>query len=102
MSQFAEIRKTYLIYAPHDIDEEEGIAYFRNVSTTTNIPILSGPVRVCLHDSSIHECANQNCVEVKKEEAFKASLVAVDQVGQPVSATIQAYLSSAESGLGEP
>ena len=56
------------------------------------------------YSSSMHDCTDQDRKlnkEVKKGEAFTVSLVAVDQVGQPVNATIQASLSSAESGLGE-
>ena len=85
----------------------KGIAYFKNVSTIANVSISSGPVRVCFctnFSSSIHDCTNQYIKlnkEVKKGEAFTVSLVAVDQVGQPVSATIQASLSLAESGIGE-
>ena len=99
VSPFAEVYKKY---APDDVDRGGGIAYFRLVSTITNISISSGPVRVCLCTCySIHNCTNQNRVDVKKGETFPISLVAVDQVSRPVSATIQASLSSAESGLAE-
>ena len=100
-------------FAEYDVDNNrgggnrEGIAYFKNVSTIANVSISSGPVRVCFctnFSSSMHDCTDQDRKlnkEVKKGEAFTVSLVAVDQVGQPVSATIQASLSSAKSGLGE-
>ena len=82
----------------------EGIAYFKNVSTIANVSISSGPVRVCFCSSYMHNCTDQDRKlnkEVKKGEAFTVSLVAVDQVGQPVNATIQASLSAVKSGLGE-
>ena len=100
-------------FAEFDIDNNtgggnrEGIAYFKNVSTIANVSISSGPVRVCFctnFSSTIHDCTDQDRKlnkEVKKGEAFTVSLIALDQVGQPVSATIQASLSSAESGLSE-
>ena len=84
-----------------------GIAYFKNVSTIPDVSISSGPVQICFcinFSSSMHDCTDQDrklSKEVKKGEAFTVSLVAVDQVGQPVSATIQASLSSAESGLSD-
>ena len=99
-------------FAEFDVDNNrgggnrEGIAYFKNVSTIANVSISSGPVQVCFCtiSSSMHDCTDQDCKfnkEVKKCKAFTMSLVAVDQVGQPVNATIQASLSSAESGLSE-
>ena len=98
MSQFAEIHENY---TPGDIHIGGGIAYFRNVSATSINSISSGPVRVCLCSTGIHEYTYHNQVDVKKGKAFTVLLVAVDQVGQPVSATIQASLNSAESGLAE-
>ena len=95
LSPFAEMYKKY---SPSSTIG--GIGYFKNESFATNYSISSGPVRVCsCTNYSIHDCTKQNRVDVKKGEAFTVSLVAVDQVGQPVSATIQVYLSSAESGL---
>ena len=108
ISLLAEVN---LKYAPVDMDRINprggGIAYFKNVSTIADVSISSGPVRVCFctnFSSSIHDCTDQDRKlnkEVKKGEAFTVSLVAVDQVGQPVNATIQASLSLAESGLSE-
>ena len=100
VSQFAEIHENY---TPDDIHGGGGIAYFRNVSATTINSTSSGPVRVCLCATGpgMHDCTYHNQVDVKKGEAFTVLLAAVDQVGQPVSATIQASLNSAESGLAE-
>ena len=103
VSQFAEVN----VNNNRGGGDREGIAYFKNVSTIANVSISSGPVRVCFctnFSSSMHDCTDQDRKlnkEVKKGEAFTVSLVAVDQVGQPVSAIIQASLNSAKSGLGE-
>ena len=100
VNPFAEV---YKIYALNDNTEEGGgIAYFKNVSNTTNISMSSGPVQICLCTSNLpSDCTHKNQVKVKKGEAFPVSLMAVDQVGQPVSATIQASLYFVESGLAE-
>ena len=111
ISQIAEFYNYLKYYAPVDMERNNpiggGIAYFKNVSTIPDVSISSGPVRVCFcsnFSSSMHDYTDQDHrinKEIKKGEAFTVSLVAVDQVGQPVSATIQASLSSAESGLSE-
>jgi predicted outer membrane repeat protein len=99
VGQFAEM---YMKYIRNDVDRGGGIAYFRNVSNITEVSISSGPVRICLcTDYILYDCTSQGHSDVKKGEMFPVSLVAVDQVGQPVSATVQASLSSAESGLAE-
>jgi hypothetical protein len=112
VSQFAEVRKKFA----HDFENRNsGIAYFKNVSyyhntkelildmEKANISISSDPVRVCLCINNEHECTlqNHNAIRVKKGEMFKVSLVAVDQVGKPVNATIQTSLMFAGSGLTE-
>ena len=107
VSQLAEFDQEYYVDNNRGGGNKEGIVYFKNVSTIANVSISSGPVRVCFctnFSSSMHDCTDQDrklSKEVKKGEAFTVSLVAVDQVGQPVSANIQASLSLAESGLGE-
>ena len=45
VSQFAEVR---IKYALDDVDKGGGIAYFKNVSATTDISISSHPVQICL------------------------------------------------------
>ena len=109
VSQFAEVRKKFA----HDFEtRNSGIAYFKNVSYYYNTnefileretPISSDPVRVCLCINSEHECTlqNYNAIRVKKGEVFTVSLVAVDQVGKPVNATIQTSLMLSGSGLAE-
>ena len=82
-----------------------GITYFKNVSTEIKSSSVSSyPTRVC-------QCTinNQpNCsyyqlepVMIKKGQTFSVSLVAVNQIGQPVDATIQSILMFNGSGLAE-
>ena len=114
VSQFAEVHKKYTAYDYKDRDG--GIAYFKNVSThtyylrydlnreglvNTNLSISSDPVRVCLCINDKHDCTHQSHLKVKKGETFTVSLVAVDQIGQPVNATIQTSLNFTGSGLAE-
>ena len=98
-------------------DRGDGIAYIKNVSTPTylthrdrreividtNLPISSDPVRVCLcfNADQNNDCTHQHYTEVKKGQTFTLPIVAVDQIGQPVSATIQTSLHFTESGLAE-
>ena len=113
VSQFAEVHSKYTAYDYKDRDG--GIAYFRNVSTPTyysstqsrevlvdtNLSISSDPVRVCLCINDEHDCTHQSHLKVKKGETFTVSLVAVDQIGQLVNATIQTSLNFTGSGLAE-
>ena len=101
VSQLAEVYKMYTIHDSNDrIDD--GVAYFKNVSIiTANTSVSSQPVRVCLCVDNTHNCTHQSQVELIKGEAFTQSVVAVDQIGQPVSATIQSSLHFTESGLAE-
>ena len=85
--------------------ERSGLEYFKFVYNSTNVSTLSSdPVKVrhCLN--SQRDCEHSRCfslVKVRKGEVFTVSVVAVDQVGQPVSATIQSSLTHSESGLAE-
>ena len=120
VSPFAEVHNKY----PRAFkDRGGGIAFFKNVSTPTyftynysigdyvgfeimidtNLSVSSDPVRVCLcfNADQNNDCPHQHYTEVKKGQAFTLSVVAVDQVGQPVSATIQTSLHFTESGLAE-
>ena len=78
-----------------------GIKYFNDVSTITNISISSRPVKVCLCVSGKPNCTYQEHIKVKKGETFTVSLVAVDQVGDTVSGTIQTALKFSASGVAE-
>ena len=81
----------------------DGITYFKNVSTPTNLSVSSDPVRVCLCFTADqnNNCTHRYYIEVKKGQIFTLSVVAVDQVGQPVRATIQSSLRFTKSGLAE-
>ena len=109
VSQFAEF---YQRYPLDNKDGGGGIAYFRNVTipntyeevvNDTNLSVSSLPVRVCLCiNKQYNDCTHQsNIQEVKKGETVTHSVVAVDQIGQPVSATIQTFVHFSESGLAE-
>ena len=78
-----------------------GESYFKDVSTDDTTSISSLPVRVCLCISNEHNCNLINNIEVKKGETFTFSVLAVDQVGQPVNGNIQTSLHFTESGLAE-
>ena len=101
MSPFAEV------HSKHNYDEisyeyeGNGESYFKDVSIIENTSISSLPVRVCACVSNQPNCSHQNHIEVEKGQIFTLSVVAVDQVGQPVSAIIQASLQFSESGLAE-
>ena len=114
VSPFAEVHNKY----PRAFkDRGDGIAYFKNVSTSTNfnydisletmidtnLSVSSDPVRVCLcfNADQNNDCPHQHYTEVKKGQIFTLPVVAVDQVGQPVSATIQTSLHFTKSGLAE-
>ena len=112
VSPFAEVHNKY----PHEFkDRGDGIAYFKNVSTFTYYNpyyydyyrtreiISSDPVRVCLcfNTDQNNDCPHQHYTEVKKGQIFTLPVVAVDQVGQPVSAIIQTSLHFTESDLAK-
>ena len=124
VSPFAEVHNKY----PGAFkDRGGGIAFFKKVSTpgptmsysiynyslgdyigseiviNTNLSVSSDPVRVCLffNADQNNDCPHQHYTEVKKGQTFILPVVAVDQIGQPVSATIQTSLHFTESGLAE-
>ena len=111
VSPFAEVHykffsDEYFLYQYDYPDQNyeytgNGESYFKDVSTDDSPTISSLPVRVCLCISNEHDCNLMNNKEVKKGEIFTLSVVAVDQVGQPVSANIQTALHFTESGLAE-
>ena len=82
----------------------QGVRYFNTVSgdNSTSTSISSRPVKVCQCISDHVTCTQVNpFINVKKGQAFTVPLVAVDQIGQPVDATIQSSLTFNESGLAE-
>ena len=98
VSPFAEV---YKLSDENYEYKGNGESYLKDVSTGQNTLISSLPVRVCLCISDEHSCNLANNIKVKKGETFTLSVIAVDQVGQPVSATIQTALHFTESGLAE-
>lgn len=79
-------------------------SYFRRVTNASSVQqVSSRPVRVCMCINGHPDCTSQQhpSVTVKKGEKFAISLVAVDQLEHPVSATIQSLLKSNVSGLLE-
>ena len=118
VSLFAEVRNKHPLDEPSQYDLENdgnGIMYFYDVSTPynsqyynvtdiklrTNISISSNPVRVCICINNEPNCTHQTSTDIQKGRLFTVSLIAVDQIGQPVSATIQTSLQFSESGLAE-
>ena len=113
VSQLAEIHKKYPNYDYED--GGDGILYFKNASTpvvfsyelnkeisiNTSLSVSSLPVQVCSCISNKVDCTHKNIIEIKKGEAFTHSVVAVDQIGQPVSAIIQTSLNFTKSGVAE-
>ena len=82
----------------------KGVSHFRTATNTSSVnQISSRPVQICLCVNGHLNCTIQQrpTYEVKKGEKFSVSLVAVDQLGHPVSAKIQSLLRSNMSGLLE-
>ena len=75
----------------------------KEFEASANLSVSSNPVRVCLcfNADQNNDCPHQHYTKVKKGQAFTLPVVAVDQVGQPVNATIQTSLHFTESGLAE-
>ena len=64
--------------------------------------ISSKPVRVCFCTNNRPFCDNPPpTYTVNKGETFKISLVTVDQVRNPISSSVRAFLSSNDGGLAE-
>ena len=108
VSPFAEVHNKY----PRAFkDRGNGITYFKNVSIPTfreimidtNLSLSSDPVQVCLCFSADqnNDYTHQYYTKAEKGQTVTLSVVAVDQIGQPVSATIQTSLHFTKSGLDE-
>ena len=81
-----------------------GIEYLEDASSLTSydiVSISSAPVRVCPCINGKKNCSHIPYVRVKKGQAFSISITVSDQVGHPVNATVNSYLSSTESDLIE-
>ena len=66
----------------------------KTVITSSGSTISSGPVRVIFCGYN-----NHSTITTRKAEAFKISILAIDQVGNPVNATIHSSVVT-ESGVG--
>ena len=106
MSQFAKVHNKHPDNEPNQYDGN-GAMHFNDVSTPsyivhfygkreiklrTNFSVSSTPVDMCLcsnNKNNIIICTQQTSVNIEKRETFTMSLVAIDQIGQPVNATIQ-------------
>ena len=74
--------------------ESNATARFQEISNIKNLSTVSSkPVRVCLCDGYISNCSQQiHNITVKQGNPFMVQILAVDQVYQSVSATIQSDL----------
>ena len=81
----------------------DGLSYYKAITSSALNKISSHPIKVCQCISDRPNCTIQHHLSymVKKGGTFFVSLVAIDQVGHPVGATIQSLLSSNKSGLLE-
>ena len=110
VSRFAEVNRDYYCY------KCDGIIYFKDISIpayqvenstneaiiSTNLSVASGPVQVCFCiNNTQHDCTHQSDIEVKKGESFIKSLIAIDQIGKPINAIIQSFLTFPDSSLAE-
>ena len=100
-SPFAEIYLSVILDIPND-KIVDGVSYFKTISNLLLDTVSSHPVKVCFCNNAQPDCSKSLMKQVKKGENFTVALVAVDQVNHTISnATIHAYLTFAESGLGE-
>lgn len=100
LSPFAELHHV----SNKSYQSENRLDYLREASNLGELSSISSyPVRVCLCVNNVSSCSYRqiNPINVKKGETFTLSLVAVDQIGQAVDATIQSSLDFTESGLAE-
>ena len=78
----------------------DGLKYFMDISSETEKQRMSSyPVQVCLCVNGHQNCGYKIQTEVIKGYNFSMSLVAVDQVYNPVNATIEGHLNSTRSTL---
>ena len=80
----------------------DGLQYLFDISTGNSMNTISSqPVQVCPCVDNQPVCNKYDIptINIKRGEGFTLSVIAVDQVYRPVSATIQAYLASTDSNL---
>ena len=83
--------------------QSNGISYLLNVSNLENLSsIASYPVSICFCSGNQPNCSLQvQPIEVQKGRNFTVSVIALDQAGHPLNATIITTLQSPTGGLGE-
>ena len=97
-SAFAEIYATEMSDSKSNV--YNGTYYLQNISNVTLNSVASHPVRVCFCSDDQPNCDYQPIKNtVKKGENFTVEVVAVDQVGNPIAATITTSLQSTKSSL---
>ena len=85
------------------IYNQSGLDYLYESTVFPPDTITSDPVQVCFCFNGYPDCSylETDLRKVKRGESFVVSLIAVDQVGEPVIASIQSSLKFTQSGLGE-
>ena len=79
-----------------------GLTNLIQISEINKNSISSQPVKVCLCDRGRKNCTLElSPVQVMKGHVFNVSVVAIDQVGHNLNASIQTSLVSSLGGLGE-
>ena len=80
----------------------DGISYLEDITTIDQSDIGSEPVKLCFCNNGIPDCNyHPRAIRIAKGKRFPISLVAVDQVGHPINATIHSYLRNAGGGFGK-
>ena len=86
-------------------DDLNGTSYLQlisNIQISIEDSIASNPVRVCSCKNSVPDCSSdKKSIPAKKGHTFSVSIIAVDQIGNPMPSTFQSYLSSTEGRLSE-
>lgn len=80
-----------------------GIMYLTNISNLQDIDLLTSlPVRVCYCSNNQPKCDNDTLtIPSQKGSNITVSVLALDQVGHPLNATIFLELESTTGGLGD-
>ena len=78
-----------------------GTTYLTNISNINLSDVSSEPVKICFCKNGLPDCTDQpGTIRVTKGKKFSVHLVAVDEVDNPVGATIHSYLSKTGGGFG--
>ena len=78
----------------------DGISYLEDITNVDRSDIGSGPVQLCFCNNGVPDCNHHpQTIRIAKGKGFPISLVAVDQVGHPINATIHSSLQNAGGGF---